>query len=368
MRSILIRSFVLLAVLGYGIVAGRRELPPVNWMKDLRDRVMHTGAYDKTPRPAPPPDPVVEDLISVGPNTIDSMRNLMIDLVYGPDGVPSSLPDTVAGVVDREYADLENLLRLERFVVVQEHDIRSVGYVFHPKNSVQRLLVYHQGHDGDFIYGKHTIAHFVRQGFTVYAFSMPLIGMNNQPLVEKGKLGHIRMNNHAYFQFLEHPIRFFIAPVSIMLNHASEQGFRDISMAGISGGGWTTTLAAAMDVRIKHSFPVAGSYPMFIKLQRPTKNMGDFEQYYSGLYPFVDYLDMYVMGATGDGRSQTQILNTYDPCCFDGNDHVKYAASVSNAVRSIGPGSFRVYADTTLRKHDISAAALKEMDRELGIP
>jgi len=363
MRKVLLQVVLLSAAVLYGIVAERRGLPPAGWLKELRERMAH----DDDNTPAPLPDPDVKALISVTPHTVDSMRALMIDLVFGPAGPPTVLPDTIAAVTDPNYADLRGLDRLERFVVVQEHDIRSVGYIFHPLNSNGRLMLYHQGHDGDFIHGKHSIAYFVERGFTVYAFCMPLIGLNNQPVVELGKLGHVRMERHGNLQYLDHPIRFFMAPVTVMLNHAERMGFTDVSMTGISGGGWTTTMAAALDVRIKHSFPVAGTYPMFIRFQRPDKNMGDFEQWYAGLVPYVDYLDMYVLGASGEGRSQVQCLNTYDPCCFDGDDHSKYSGHVADAVRAIGAGSFRVYADPTLRKHDISMPALDEMARELGL-
>ncbi len=40
-------------------------------------------------------------------------------------------------------------------------------------------------------------------------------------------------------------------------------GYDHIVMLGLSGGGWTTTLAAAVDARIALSMPVAGSVPKF---------------------------------------------------------------------------------------------------------
>lgn len=358
-------ALILCAAFGYGVVAGRRELPPVPWIKAAFDRV--TGVLAPPAPPIPPPDPVVADLISARPGTLDSLRTRLADLVYGSHGIPKGMPDSLRPVVDTAYAGMEGLGHMERFVIVQEHDIRSVGYIFHPTVPNGRLLIYHQGHDGDFIAGKGTIAHFVRQGFTAYAFCMPLLGKNNQPLVNLGKLGNVRLYAHQFMQYLDHPIRFFTAPVATMLNHAERQGFQDVTMTGISGGGWTTHLVSAMDTRIDKSFPVAGSYPMFIRFQRPQKNMGDVEQYLAALYPEVDYLDMYVMASVGPGRSQTQVLNTYDPCCFDGNDHQKYEQAVAQAVDRFAAGRFRVFADSTNKTHSISDRALQEMSRELGL-
>ena len=38
-------------------------------------------------------------------------------------------------------------------------------------------------------------------------------------------------------------------------------GYKHIVMAGLSGGGWTTTISAAIDPRITLSMPIAGSMP-----------------------------------------------------------------------------------------------------------
>ena len=40
-------------------------------------------------------------------------------------------------------------------------------------------------------------------------------------------------------------------------------------MIGLSGGGWTTTVAAAIDPRVGLSIPVAGSLPFDMRFQHP---------------------------------------------------------------------------------------------------
>jgi hypothetical protein len=42
---------------------------------------------------------------------------------------------------------------------------------------------------------------------------------------------------------------------------AEALGYKHIVMAGLSGGGWTTTISAAIDPRITLSMPIAGSMP-----------------------------------------------------------------------------------------------------------
>ena len=57
------------------------------------------------------------------------------------------------------------------------------------------------------------------------------------------------------------PLRYFVEPVVLTTNYATKQGYDSIHMAGLSGGGWTTTVAPAVDERIVSSFPIAGSVP-----------------------------------------------------------------------------------------------------------
>ncbi|MET7030266.1 hypothetical protein [Sediminicola luteus] len=61
-----------------------------------------------------------------------------------------------------------------------------------------------------------------------------------------------------------------------MLNYADGKKFKDITMVGVGGGRWTTTLAATMDTRIKTSFLVARTSPMFLRYQEQSRNYGDF--------------------------------------------------------------------------------------------
>ena len=56
-------------------------------------------------------------------------------------------------------------------------------------------------------------------------------------------------------------LRYFLEPCVLTANWAKAQGYQDLYMAGLSGGGWSTTFAAAIDTRINASFPVAGSTP-----------------------------------------------------------------------------------------------------------
>jgi PhoPQ-activated pathogenicity-related protein len=123
-------------------------------------------------------------------------------------------------------------------------------------------------------------------------------------------------------------------------------------MMGLSGGGWTTTLAAALDERIEASFPVAGSLPLNI---RTGESVGDWEQMLPGISHLVSYEDLYVM-ATSSGRRQMQVLNLHDPCCF-ASDGAAYRDEVSAATG----GQWSLFVDEQQRTHDISPQAMEKI-------
>jgi len=303
-------------------------------------------------------------IVSATPNNVNTIRKKMTTIVFGNDQLPNGLPKSVTLIQDSLYDNMVNLESIEQFEIVQKYNIKSVGYIFNPKKSNHRLFIYHQGHNGDFILGKPVIEYFLNKGFTVYAFCMPLIGKNNEPVVTIQKLGTFRLTfgeSHELMKFLDNPISFFTAPVIIMINYAQSKKFKDITMCGISGGGWTTTLVSALDSRINYSFPVAGTYPMYIKLNSPPKSYGDFEQIYPPLYKNVSYLDMYILAATGNNRFHVQILNLHDPCCFDGTWFKHYQPFVKKRVAAFNTGYFDVISDTTNPKHKVSEFEMNEM-------
>jgi len=312
----------------------------------------------------------VEDLITVNNKNILAVRKKMINIVFGNSQLPKLLPDSVFETKDSLYSDIPNLKSLEKFMIFQKYNIQSIGYIFNPKINNHRLFIYHQGHSGDFILGKSVIKFFVNQGFTVYAFCMPLIGKNNQPVVTIDNIGTFKlsyeMESHELMKFLDYPISFFATPVVAMINFAQTKNIKDITMCGISGGGWTTTIASAMDTRINYSFPVAGSYPMYIKLNSTQKSYGDFEQVYPQLYRNINYLDMYILASTGKNRFQVQMLNRSDPCCFDGEYYKHYEFLVKRKVKKLGDGDFEVISDTSNSGHSISELHIQKIYEKLS--
>jgi hypothetical protein len=224
------------------------------------------------------------------------------------------------------------------------------------------LILYHQGHNGDFLLGKDTIQFFLDRNFTVIALSMPLLGINNQPVVEIDGLGEMKLISHNQLRLLEannfNPMKLFLDPIQINLNFLDkEYNFKRYSMIGLSGGGWTTVVYSAIDERISDSFSVGGSIPFYLRVD--SRDMGDYEQTNIELYKNVNYLELYVLGAYGDGRQHIQIFNKNDPCCFSGSGYETYEFVIKDKMSQLGKGTFQILIDDTHNEHKISDHTLK---------
>ena len=152
--------------------------------------------------------------------------------------------------------------------------------------------------------------------------------------------------------------------MAVGLNYALKNGYSKSHMIGISGGGWTTTLYAAIDARIEKSFPVAGTYPIYLRSECK-RDWGDYEQTEPGLYRIANYPELYIMGAFGKGRKQFQLLNKYDSCCFAGPKYQLYADVIKSKIKELGLGEFDIYSDDSHKEHQISNPVMKIVLNEL---
>ena len=273
-----------------------------------------------------------------------------------PDTLPDTIKQNIAWYGYDDYLKNSNFDRIEIFEIIMDYGVSSNPHIFFPENSNNKLIIYHRGHDGNFWLGKDTISYFLKEGFTVLAFSMPLVGDNNQPVVNLGKFGKIKLEHHDDFELLEtstfSPIKFFIEPIIISLNYIDENyNFDSYYMVGISGGGWTTTLSAAIDDRISKSYSVAGTSPFFMR--SGLNDLGDYEQRVSSLYQITNYLELYVLASYGEERKHHQIYNKFDKCCFDGDLGLILIDPINQKL-SNHTGNFEVWVDDTHKEHKIS--------------
>ena len=257
-------------------------------------------------------------------SSIDQKRNDLIEFFWNVGSLErvqhdGQLPEVESDISDSRYSNFQNLKQIDKLTIEMEHGINSVSYLLLPEKSNEKLILYHHGHDGDFLLGNDTIQFFLERDFTVLAMTMPLVGMNNQPIIEIDGFGEMHLISHDQFSLLEqntfNPMKLFIHPIQVNLNFLDkEYDFKRYSIIGLSGGGWTGLVYSAIDDRISDSFSVAGSMPFYLRVD--SRDMGDYEQTNIELYKNVNYLELYVLSAYGDGRQHVQIFNENDSCCL----------------------------------------------------
>ena len=304
----------------------------------------------------------------------DQKRNDLIEFFWNVGSLhrPQSaeqLLEVESDISDSRYDDFQNLKQIDKLTIEMEYGINSVSYLLLPEESNEKLILYHHGHDGDFLLGKDTIQFFLERNFTVLAMTMPLVGMNNQPTVEIDGIGEMKLISHDQFRFLEknsfNPMKLFIHPIQVSLNFLEkEYDFKRYSIIGLSGGGWTGIVYSAIDDRISDSFSVASSMPFYLRVDE--RDIGDYEQTNIDLYKISNYLELYVLAAYGDDRKHIQIFNKNDPCCYSGIGYESYEFFIKDKLVELGKGSFQILIDDTHNEHKISDTMLEYIRKNIG--
>jgi pimeloyl-ACP methyl ester carboxylesterase len=300
------------------------------------------------------------------PNDVTRVRNDLIQYVWKGAGFPYQVmpqvtydvPSIFRPDASYPYPPLPNLGRTDRLHLPEDYGLWSNMYLFLPRDNYnQRLVIWQQGHNDDLGAGGgyNLISYFLQQGYSVLASWMPLFGENalSQPIHANGCTidPDTFDGSHDVFFCLEtptfSPMKYFLEPIAAGLNYVlPTYQFTDVTMIGLSGGGCITTLYAALDPRVRASFPVAGSQPLNLTTP-PYEGLGDYAQWNPPFYAIANYYDLYIMGSYGPGRKEVQILNQYDSCCFAGVRFRVYQDYIKDAVNALGSGSFNVFLSTT---------------------
>lgn len=324
---------------------------------------------------APTPTLIRDEAVTIRSATeVEARRRVLIRYVWGAEGFPKSTqqPDALVTNVPSPVPGLLSLRQVDEFRFRQLPDLEGLAYHFVPTQPNGQLVVVHHGHactlDDDASasevgYGlRRTIQALLQEGYGVLGGFMPHQRPGDCTGDHEKLMGTPTTGS---------PLKFFLEPVVLSLNYLEGHGgsgntpsYRTFHMIGLSGGGWTTTLCAALDPRIRLSFPVAGSLPLYL---RAGGSIGDREQYEASFYQLAGYPDLYVLSSHGSGRGQVQILVRRDDCCFGVGQHDEasaglpyeralrdYEGRVSTAIRQAGPGFFRVVIDEVAPSHMIS--------------
>eukprot|EP00439_Symbiodinium_sp_Y106_P075129 s636_g14.t2 len=212
-------------------------------------------------------------------------------------------------------------------------------------------------------------------GHNVFILSMPLVGVNFD------SRRSTNLTDHWWFQHHESlgdaTIRYFCEP--------------DVVLAGLSGGGWTTSLVAAMDPRVVKSIPVAGVLPWSLRFDRTaagieaTGDIGDYEQICK-LKPFPfkngarhkgygwrrdagrEYCQFLLAGFERH-RWQLQIFHEDDTCCYAAagrhQEFLGYESDIRNALAGQQLHGWFTVVVTDHRLHELCAEDKKVIQAAL---
>src|SRR5688572_22495425 len=314
----------------------------------------------------------VRGFITVEDSNADAKRAELVGMIW-PDGYPtgrhvvtpiSFWPSKLNAMTYRTGVQVATM----EFNV---SGLTSLGFMLAPSAITEGWAIVHQGHlpHDTTRYLEAGVAPtadaLLAAGWGVVVLQMPLQGWNldhagdgfTVPSTTQGTAGHKAMWSQAGYTATM--LRFYLNPVVETLNELEARGASDVLMTGISGGGWTTTLAAAVDTRIDVSVPVSGSLPLFVRPHSPGSVTTDPEQVYPdtvfGDTSAFGYLNLYALGSSGD-RVQVQVINQNDPCCFGGDAHAMYSGILHDA-----DSSWSVFVDSTHSLHQVSAAAIQQV-------
>ena len=377
--TILIGIFTIL-LFSSGIFVGHYNLPPFGILSDMKNSIFPQS--DSIPRNQIHQDfSQIDKLISfTDSNDILMKKQMLTGYIWSDEGLPTNLPASHEIDISDKLSNLKNLDRIDSFTVEMDYGMNSISYLFLANNPNGELIIYHQGDDSQsfesfdnhsFEEDRRIIQYFLNDNYSVLMFSMVGHGMNNEPILEVENLGTIRLNSHEHFVLLEtetfQPIKFFLEPVIVILNQIDvDYSFNSYQMIGKNEGGWTTVVVSAIDERIKQSFAVAGSLPLWMSSN--SNNFGGYEHHLPSFYQIANYLELYIMSAYGNERSPTLIYNEFDPCCFSGDLYKKYpfADVIISVLKSLGPGEFNVIIDYNQMENIISNHTLENIKKSLS--
>lgn len=308
----------------------------------------------------------------------EQRRAKMISSIWGTDRLPDTQPRLVpdATLPPGVTIDAGVVARVDALVAdIGDTGMRARSYVLRPVTPTadgDRFVILHQGHVGVFDGGGlgRAASMLLRRGVNVIAMQMPLFGWNGS--------GRDRWRTHGEMfkdltpEEFSHRLRIFLEPVvqNVTWALASSTNVRVIGIAGLSGGGWTTSVAAALDPRLTVSMEVAGSAPLYARTTQ--EDLGDREQYeesFFGEYIAEDgtgggvatWLEIYVLAGHGAGRRAFQVNNEHDPCCFAAPIGDSYAPIVRERLRAVGPGEWSNVVDRGAVVHEISEWAVSSV-------
>jgi hypothetical protein len=315
-------------------------------------------------------DPVAVTLTS--PAAVVATRSALIDETWGRTTLPATVP-TVTTIANPFGSTLPDVGTVYDYHAAMSNGQVNDSDLYLNSHSNGRVVIMNMGHQGTTSWPSFNSVYntvpmmdaLLTHGFSIYAMNMPAGGS-------------VAAHNALFLKYGNAAMQYFLEPAVQAMNYWQDHGtFSQDDFVGLSGGGWTGTVLQALDPRVKTAVLDAGSLPGAHFFTPPAPpyplselpNQGDAEQNWAPFYSIADYVDLYLMGASGSGREQLQILNIHDSCCFGPSQwnsiyaaanggrtwyqQVSYYDSLLNGDKII-PNNFSVVEDSTATRHQIS--------------
>lgn len=318
---------------------------------------------------------------------IETIRSDLLKELWPTSHVPPiDLPTTIeinrsgAPRVDWPFQEVQYLAETHRLSIVDDsaatsEPFRNVAYYFRCplKSRLNRIVLIHQGHGGleanrtDVLATRLAIC-----GFDLLYLNMPLIGENTGPPFpspdgqHESLCGHEGMGGFATEQL--NPLSLLLNQISTGLQQAEEinqAAYDDISMCGVSGGGYLTTLYASLDTRIKYSISISGTRPHLLRWRFDRAWEDDESQ---SIFSICPLHNMYVLASVADGHEREHYQFHSFGNLFGARDGriAAYEDLIGDHVRQLD-GTFEIIVDPDSTHHYISDLMQRRILEILGV-
>ena len=165
-KNILLLILLLISVFIYGVLVGVYQIFPYDALDSIKAITLNEKI--KSDQQNTVYENNVNELIHIkNSNDIFKIKNNLINFIWKNNEFPDSkLPTSVnVDISNSLYDDFSNLERIDQLNIEMEYGVNSISYLFIPESSNNKLIIYHQGHGGDFYNGKDTIQFFLEKNY-----------------------------------------------------------------------------------------------------------------------------------------------------------------------------------------------------------